>query len=244
MFMNEVVWKAVNLEPYGEVYEVSNLGEVRNKLTGRVLKPQADIEGYERVNLHKEGLIKNISIHRLVLMSFVPVDGMDKLEIDHIDGDKGNNTLENLRWVTHEENLNTPEELERRELRKAATKARHEREKAESKALKAIKHAQALENKKKRNKEYYQAHKEEINAKSRKWREANREKMAQFKKDWREANRDKVNAYMRDYNSKNKERLTAQNKARRESMSAEELQALKDKRRAYDRERYLRRKGL
>lgn len=238
--MNEVVWKAVNLEPYGEVYEVSDCGEVRNKLTGKVLKP-FDKHGYKRVRLCKDKAVFSTGIHRLVMMSFCPVDDMDKLEVDHIDGDKSNNTLSNLRWVTHEENLSNQEEIERRELRKAETKARHEREKAERKALR---HAQALENKKKRRKEYYQAHKEEEKAKSAEWREANREKMAQIKKDWREANRDKVNAYMRDYNSKNKERLTAQNKARKESMSAEELQALKDKRRAYDRERYLRRKGL
>ena len=242
--MNEVVWKAVNLEPYGEVYEVSNLGEVRNKLTGRVLKPY-DKEGYKRVRLVKDKKAFGTGIHRLVLMSFCPVDGMNKLEVDHIDGDKSNNTLSNLRWVTHEENISNQEEVERRELRnelrKAETKARREKEKEERKALR---HAQALENRKKRRKEYYQAHKEEEKAKSAEWREANMEKMAQIKKDWREANRDKVNAYMRDYNSKNKEKITAQKKARKEGMSAEELQALKDKRRAYDRERYLRRKGL
>lgn len=239
--MNEVVWKAVNLEPYGEVYEVSNLGEVRNKLTGKVLKLFPNERGYLRVRLVKDKKAFGTSIHRLVMMSFCPVDGMEGLEVDHIDGDKSNNSLSNLRWVTHEENLSNQEEVERRELRKAETKARHEKEKAERKALR---HAQALENRKKRRKEYYQAHKEEERARNKEWKEANREKMAQFKKDWREANRDKVNAYMRDYNSKNKERLAAQEKARRESMSAEELQALKDKKRAYDRERYLRRKGL
>lgn len=242
--MNEVVWKAVNLEPYGEVYEVSDCGEVRNKLTGKVLKPYFNKHGYKKVRLVKDKKAFGTSIHRLVLMAFCPVDGMEKLEVDHIDGDKSNNTLSNLRWVTHEENIGNQEEVERRklrnELRKAETKARHEREKAERKALR---HAQALENRKKRRKEYYQAHKEEERARAMEWNEANREKVAQNRKDWREANRDKVNAYMRDYNSKNKERLTAQNKARRESMSAEELQALKDKRRAYDRERYLRRKG-
>lgn len=238
--MIEVVWKAVNLEPYGEVYEVSNLGEVRNKLTGKVLKP-FDKQGYKRVRMCKDKVVFSTGIHRLVLMSFCSVDGMDGLEVDHIDGDKSNNTLSNLRWVTHEENVDNQEEVERRELRKAETKARHEREKAERKALR---HAQALENRKKRRKEYYQAHKEEERVRNEEWKEANREKVAQIKKDWREANRDKVNAYMRDYNSKNKERLTAQNKARLERLSAEEIQALKDKKRAYDRERYLNRKGL
>ena len=236
--MTEVVWKAVNLEPYGEVYEVSNLGDVRNKLTGKVLKP-FDKQGYKRVRLCKDKAVFSTGIHRLAMMAFCPVDGMERLEVDHIDGDKSNNILSNLRWVTHEENISNQEEVERRELRKAETKARHEKEKTERKALR---HAQALENRRKRRKEYYQAHKEEEKTRAIEWREANREKVAQIKKEWTEANRDKVNAYMRDYNSKNKERLTAQKKARRESMSAEELQALKDKKRAYDRERYLKKK--
>lgn len=238
--MNEVVWKAVNLEPYGEVYEVSNLGEVRNKLTGKVLKP-FDKQGYKRVRLCKDKQVVSTGIHRLVLMSFCPVDGMEGLEADHIDGNKSNNSLSNLRWVTHEENLSNQEEVERRELRKAETKARHEREKAERKALR---HAQALENRRKRRKEYYQAHKEEIRAKAIEWNEAHKEEHKANNKRYREEHREEVNAYMRDYNSKNKERLTAQKKAREEGMSAEEIQALKDKKRAYDRERYLRRKGL
>lgn len=236
--MNEVVWKAVNLEPYVDVYEVSDEGDVRNKLTGKVLKP-FDKQGYKRARLCKDKVARSIGIHRLVMMSFCPVDNMDELEVDHIDGDKSNNILSNLRWVTHEENISNQEEVERRELRKAETKARHEKEKAERKF---IRHAQAIENRRKRRKEYYQAHKEEEKARVIEWNWANREKVAQIKKNWREANRDKVNAYMRDYNSKNKERLTAQKKARRESMSAEELQTLKDKKRAYDRERYLKKK--
>ena len=109
---------------------------------------------------------------------------------------------------------------------------------------KAKRHAKALENRKKRRKEYYQAHKEEVAEKAKEWREANKDKVAKAKKEWTEANRDRINAYMRDYNAKNKERLTAQNKARLERLSAEELKALKDKKRAYDRERYLNRKGL
>ena len=239
--MNEVVWKAVNLEPYGEVYEVSNLGEVRNKLTGRVLKLFPNNHGYLRVRLVKDKKAFGTSIHRLVLMSFCPVDGMEGLEVDHIDGDKSNNVLSNLRWVTHEENMKNQEEVERRKMRIAEIKENRRKEMEERKALR---HAQALENRKKRRKEYYQAHKEDMKAKAKKWNEANREKVVQNKKKYREEHREEVNAYMRDYNSKNKERLTARNKARKESMSAEELQALKDKKRAYDRERYLRKKGL
>ena len=236
------MWKSVNLEPYVDVYEVSDEGDVRNKETGKVLKSW-DKNGYKRARLCKDKVARSIGIHRLVMMSFCPVDNMDELEVDHIDGNKSNNTISNLRWVTHEENLSNQDEIERRklrcELRKAETKARHEKKKAERKA---IRHAQALENRRKRHKEYYQAHKEEMKARARERNKANKEKIAQIKKDWREANRDKVNAFMRDYNSKNKEKITAQNKARLDRLSAEEIQALKDKRRAYDRERYLKKK--
>lgn len=117
----------------------------------------------------------------------------------------------------------------------------NEETKAEQKALR---HAQALENKRKRSREYYQAHKEEMRAKAREWNEAHKEERRASKKRYMENHREEVNSYMREYNSNNKERLTAQRKARMDSMSAEEIQALKDKRRAYDRERYLRRKSL
>lgn len=239
--MNEVVWKSVNLEPYGEVYEVSNFGEVRNKLTGKVLKLFPNNHGYLRVRLVKDKKAFCTGIHRLVLMAFCPVDGMEGLEADHIDGDKSNNTLSNLRWVTHEENMSNQEEVERRKMRIGDIKEKCREEMEERKALR---HAQALENKRKRHKEYYQAHKEEMKAKAIEWNETHKEERKATKKKYREEHREEVNAYMREYNSKNKERLTAQSKARRESMSAEEIQALKDKKRAYDRERYLRRKGL
>lgn len=47
---------------------------------------------------------KTYRVHRLVLMAFKPVENMDNLEVNHIDGDKKNNRLDNLEWCTSSEN--------------------------------------------------------------------------------------------------------------------------------------------
>lgn len=52
-----------------------------------------------------DGKRHRYSIHRLVLENFNPVDGMDKLQVNHIDGNKRNNTVSNLEWCTCKENI-------------------------------------------------------------------------------------------------------------------------------------------
>lgn len=233
------VWKDITLEAYRNIYEVSSFGRVRNKQTGRYLKPW-DKEGYKRVRLTVNKVSKNIGVHRLLMLAFYPTDD-ETLEVHHKDGNKANNNVSNLAWVTHIENMNAPEELERRESRKAATIERHEREKQERKA---IRHAKAIEHRREHRRDYYRNNREAEIARSKAWREANKEKVAAVKKNWREAHREEINSYMRDYNKRNKEKLAERWKARKESMSAEELQALKEKRRAYDKARHERMKAL
>lgn len=75
-------------------YEVSNLGNVRNKKTGTIRK-QTDRNGYRKVRLNN----KDESIHRLVADTFFDGDHSD-LQVNHIDGNKSNNFLGNLEWVT------------------------------------------------------------------------------------------------------------------------------------------------
>lgn len=237
---NEVeVWKNVTIEGYGDVYEVSSFGRVRNKQTGRYLKPYFS-KGYQRVRLCFNKVSKSIGIHRLLMLAFYPIED-ETMEVHHKDGNKANNNISNLSWVTHIENLNAPEELERREHRKAATIELHEKERLERKA---IRHSKAIEHRREYRRKYYRENKEAEKSKGKIWREYNKEKVSAYKKNWVDSHREEINAYMRDYNAKNKERLTVQNKARLERLSAEELQALKEKKRAYDKERYLKRKGL
>lgn len=98
--MNEI-WKQ-----YKDTnYEVSNLGNVRNIKTKRVLKPCKTPDGYFEVYLHKDGKRKYKLVHRLVAEVFIP-NHQNLPQINHRDEDKTNNTVENLEWCTAEYNLN------------------------------------------------------------------------------------------------------------------------------------------
>lgn len=85
-------------------YEVSNLGTVRNRATGNVLRPGKTNMGYQKVCLCKEGQRKTLTIHRLVATAFLP-NPENKREVNHIDGDKTNNRVSNLEWSTRSENV-------------------------------------------------------------------------------------------------------------------------------------------
>jgi hypothetical protein len=85
-----------------ENYSVSNMGNVRNDTTGRILKGHPDKDGYLRLDLYKEGKSKH-KIHRLVAIAFL--ENPDNLgEVDHINQIKSDNWLENLRWCSHSNN--------------------------------------------------------------------------------------------------------------------------------------------
>ena len=60
---------------------------------------------YQIINLSKlDGSKRTFRVHRLVMMAFNPVENMDELEVNHIDGNKKNNKIENLEWCTASEN--------------------------------------------------------------------------------------------------------------------------------------------
>ena len=82
-----------------ENYEVSNLGNVRNSKTNRILKPAQNNRGYYHVDLSKDGTTKTFRIHRLVGFAFIP-NPENLREIDHIDRIRTNNSITNLRWVS------------------------------------------------------------------------------------------------------------------------------------------------
>lgn len=85
-------------------YEVSNLGNVRNKKTGRVLRPSVDKDGYLYVQLYNDNKPKTFRIHRLVTSTLIP-NPENKKEVNHINGDKTNNCVSNLEWCTRSENV-------------------------------------------------------------------------------------------------------------------------------------------
>lgn len=81
-------------------YEISNLGNI--KRNGRLLKLSAWNQ-YKTIRLRTESNEKTVYIHRLVAMAFIP-NPENKPMINHIDGNKLNNTVSNLEWCTRQEN--------------------------------------------------------------------------------------------------------------------------------------------
>ena len=94
------IWRKIN--DY-ENYEVSNMGNVRRN--GRLLTQFACKKGYCRVALCKENIRKNMSVHRLVAIAFIP-NPDDKETINHITTIKSDNSVCNLEWATHKEQMN------------------------------------------------------------------------------------------------------------------------------------------
>ncbi len=89
-------------------YEISNTGKLRNKSSNKFIKGKFDKDGYIEVSVrHKEGDINSkrrfFRLHRLVALAFIP-NPDDKPLVDHKDGNKTNNNVDNLRWATNSEN--------------------------------------------------------------------------------------------------------------------------------------------
>lgn len=90
-------------EPYGN-YAVSDLGQVKNVKTGRVLQQfLRSNDGYLQVSLWNNGKGKSFPVHRLIALSFLPT--MDnKYYVNHKNGIKTDNRVENLEWCSPTEN--------------------------------------------------------------------------------------------------------------------------------------------
>lgn len=100
------IWK--DIQGFEGVYQVSNLGNVKSLFfhstnTPRLLKSSPTNCGYYKVQLHLNGKPKTKYVHRLVAETFLPrIQGKD--QVNHKDGDKSNNALQNLEWVSASEN--------------------------------------------------------------------------------------------------------------------------------------------
>ena len=105
-------------------YEVSNLGNVRNKNTKVVLSQEDTGNGYMCVGLQMDkGVYKKTRVHRMVAMTFLEFQRTEERnEVDHINGNKSDNSVDNLRWCTHKENMNNP--VTRRKIRRGVKRYR------------------------------------------------------------------------------------------------------------------------
>lgn len=104
------IWK--DIEGYEGKYQISNEGRVKalawngfgkGKNQKEHILHQADLRGYKRVGLSKDGVVKWFSVHRLVAMAFIS-NPNNYLVVDHINTIRDDNRVENLRWVTQAEN--------------------------------------------------------------------------------------------------------------------------------------------
>ena len=84
-------------------YEISNYGNVRN-CKGIILRIKKEKNGYMRINLYNKGKKKDYYIHRLVALNHLVNNDETKKQIDHIDRNKTNNNVNNLRWCNSSEN--------------------------------------------------------------------------------------------------------------------------------------------
>lgn len=88
-------------------YTVDTNGTVINIKTNLVLKQSITPKGYFTVELHNKETKKHwkARVHRLVLMTFNPVENMENLQVNHKDTDKSNNHLDNLEWNDVHQNI-------------------------------------------------------------------------------------------------------------------------------------------
>lgn len=86
-------------------YFITDTGQVYSGITHKILNQVLDKNGYAKIRLiSTDNKRHRYSVHRLVLENFLPVENMDTLQVNHKDGNKLNNNLSNLEWVTASEN--------------------------------------------------------------------------------------------------------------------------------------------
>lgn len=108
------IWKPINDFPQ---YMISNVGRVKSLNYKRMnieklLTPTLAKNGYLMVDLKNKGLRKNTYVHKLIAQAFIP-NPDNKSYVDHINANRTDNRVENLRWVTHKENMNNPNAIDK-----------------------------------------------------------------------------------------------------------------------------------
>lgn len=104
-------WKICPILPY---YEVSKTGQIRTA-EGKKLVGNKNPDGYIEVKvpskaLNNDGKQKTMRVHRLIMETFNPIQNSELYVVDHINGKRDDNRIENLRWVTQRQNVEFKDE--------------------------------------------------------------------------------------------------------------------------------------
>ena len=102
-----MIWKTI--EGTNGEYQVSDTGLVKTTKTGCILRPAVDARGYERVCLFKMNRDRRYKVHRLVAIAFI-LNPDNLPQVNHKDGNKRNNHVSNLEWITNEDNMHHAKE--------------------------------------------------------------------------------------------------------------------------------------
>lgn len=101
--MKEIIIKNIQ---FNQKYMIDEEGNIWSPYRGgRFLHPSPTEKGYYRIVLQTSKGRKTFQVHRLVLETFSPIENCQNLEVNHIDGDKSNNKLENLEWCSGSFNI-------------------------------------------------------------------------------------------------------------------------------------------
>lgn len=86
-----------------ENYSINEKGEIKNNITKKILSPSINKDsGYYQIDLWKNNKSRKYTLHRLIANNFIP-NLENKPTVDHIDGNRLNNDISNLRWATYSE---------------------------------------------------------------------------------------------------------------------------------------------
>lgn len=98
-------WK--DIKGYEGLYKISNHGRIKSNKhynKNKILKPIIKNRRYQEISLTKNNKKKSVKIHRLVALHFI-LNPDNKSQVNHKDGNKQNNHISNLEWVTASENM-------------------------------------------------------------------------------------------------------------------------------------------